>query len=223
MDDSAGRILQTLDELQLSDRTVVIFTSDNGGLSAPEWKLKPVTSNHPLREGKGHVYEGGIREPFLVKWPGVKPRVDHTPVCSVDLLPTIAEAAGAAAASYKDVDGVSLQALIRNGTALKPRPLYWHYPHYSNQLGKPAGAIRHGDWKLIELYEDGSLELYNLKEDMGEQRDLARSMPERTAELHGMLKNWRASAGAQMPKPNPAWDPAREDYGYWWKLNTAPK
>ena len=210
MDDSVGRILKTLDELQLGGRTVVIFTSDNGGLSAPEWKLKPVTSNSPLREGKGHIYEGGIREPFLVKWPAVKPRVDDTPVCGIDFLPTIAEAAGAAPSAYKDIDGVSLVSLIRDRKPLRPRPLYWHYPHYSNQLGKPAGAVRQGDWKLVDLYEDGKLELYNLKDDIREQKDLAPGMPDRTKEMHGMLKSWRASVNAQMAKANPAWDrPAR--------------
>jgi arylsulfatase A-like enzyme len=223
MDDSVGRILKTLDDLKLTGRTVVIFTSDNGGLSAPEWKLKPVTSNKPLREGKGHVYEGGIREPFIVKWPGVKSRTEHAPVCGIDFLPTIAEAAGASESAYKDVDGVSLVPLIRNGKPLQPRALYWHYPHYSNQLGKPAGALRQGDWKLIELYETGNLELYNLRNDIGESKNLAQQMPEKTQELYGMLKSWRASVHAQMPQANPAWDPAREDYGYWWKLNTAPK
>jgi arylsulfatase A-like enzyme len=223
MDDSVGRILRTLDDLQLSDRTVVIFTSDNGGLSAPEWKLKPVTSNHPLREGKGHMYEGGIREPFLVRWPGVKPRAEHTPVCSIDLLPTIAQAAGAPATASREVDGVSLMSLIRDRKPLAARPLYWHYPHYSNQLGKPAGAVRHGDWKLVEFFEDGRLELYNLAEDISEKRDLAAANPSRTKELHGMLKNWRASVNAQLPKPNPSWDPAREDHGYWWRTNTALK
>jgi arylsulfatase A-like enzyme len=223
MDESVGRIIKTLDELKLSDRTVVIFTSDNGGLSAPEWKLKPVTSNSPLREGKGHVYEGGIREPFIVKWPGVKPRVDHTPVCSIDFLPTLAEAAGAAPSAYSDVDGASLVSLIRDRKDLKPRPLYWHYPHYSNQLGKPAGAVRQGDLKLVELYEDGRLELYNLREDIGEERNLAAAMPEKTKELHALLKSWRTSVNAQMPKPNPKHDPKREDEGYWWRSGTLPK
>jgi arylsulfatase A-like enzyme len=121
------------------------------------------------------------------------------------------------------VDGVSLVSLIREGMPLAPRPLYWHYPHYSNQLGRPAGAVRQGDWKLVELYEDSRLELYNLRSDPGEQHDLAAKMPERTREMHGMLKNWRQSVNARMPTPNPKYDPAREDYGYWWKLNTAPK
>lgn len=223
MDDSVGRILKTLDDLALRERTVVLFTSDNGGLSAPEWKLKPVTSNSPLREGKGHVYEGGIREPLIVSWPGAKPRVEHTPVCSVDFLPTFAEAAGVEPSVYKDVDGVSLLALIRDGKPLASRTLYWHYPHYSNQLGKPAGAIRQGNWKLVELYEGSQLELYNLDSDPGEKNDLAQKTPDKVRELHGMLKSWRQSVNARMPSPNPNHDPAREDFGYWWKLGTVPK
>lgn len=220
MDDSVGRIMRTLDETRTADRTVLLFTSDNGGLSAPEWKLKPVTSNAPLREGKGHVYEGGIREPLIVRWPGVKPRVEHAPVCSIDFLPTFADAAGARAPA---VDGVSLKPLITNGAALATRPIYWHYPHYSNQLGKPGGAVREGDLKLVELYEDNKLELYNLRDDMGEKKDLARSMPAETKRLHAKLASWRKSVNALMPTPNPKYDPARAEQGYWWREGTVPK
>jgi arylsulfatase A-like enzyme len=223
MDESVGRVLATVRELGMADRTVVIFTSDNGGLSAPEWKLKPVTSNDPLREGKGHVYEGGIREPLIVSWPGVKARVEGTPVCSIDLLPTIAEAAGASTSTYKGVDGVSLVALIRDRKPLADRSLYWHYPHYSNQLGKPAGAVRQGNYKLVELYEDNRLELYDLSKDIGEKKDLSKEMPEKTRQLYASLKEWRRSVNAQMPRPNPDYDPKRADYGYWWRLGTTPK
>lgn len=220
MDDSVGRIAKTLEETKLADRTVLIFTSDNGGLSAPEWKLKPVTSNAPLREGKGHVYEGGIREPLIVRWPGAKPRVEHTPACSIDFLPTLADAAGVRPPS---VDGVSLMPLITRGAKLPPRDLYWHYPHYSNQLGKPAGAVREGDWKLVELYEDGKTELYNLRDDMGETRDLAKAKPAETRRLHAKLETWRKSVNAQMPVPNPKYDPKRAEEGYWWREVTRPK
>jgi arylsulfatase A-like enzyme len=222
MDQSVGRILSALEQLNLSQRTVVIFTSDNGGLSAPEWKLKPVTSNAPLREGKGHVYEGGIREPFLIRWPGVKPRVDATPICNIDLFPTILEGAGAANPA-RNVDGVSLTALLKTSTPLAPRPLFWHYPHYSNQLGRPAGAIREGDWKLIEFYEDSHLELYNLSNDIGEKQNLAARYPDRARAMHAKLAVWRKSVHAQMPVPNPNYDPAREGEGYWWKEGTTPK
>lgn len=220
MDESVGRIVKTLEETRLDDRTVILFTSDNGGLSAPEWKLKPVTSNAPLREGKGHVYEGGIREPLIIRWPGVEPRVEHTPVCSIDFLPTLAEAAGAPVPA---VDGVSLVPLITRRAKLAPRDLYWHYPHYSNQLGKPAGAIREGDWKLVELYEDRKLELYNLRDDVSEKRDLAAARPAETKRLQAKLVAWRRSVNAQMPVPNPKFDPARAEQGYWWREGTVPK
>ncbi len=222
MDQSVGRLMGTLDDLKLADRTVVVFTSDNGGLSAPEWKMKPVTSNAPLREGKGHVYEGGIREPFLIRWPGVAPRVDDTPICSVDLYPTLVEAAGARLPSVK-IDGVSLKPLITASQPLPARPLYWHYPHYSNQLGRPAGAMREGDWKLVELFEDGKLELYNLAADIGEKNDLAGKHPDRVRQMHAKLAAWRRSVHARMPVRNPKYDPAREGEGYWWKEGTLPK
>ena len=147
-----------------------------------------MTSNAPLREGKGHIYEGGIREPFIVKWPGVKPRVDDTPVCSVDILPTLADAAGAPRDMHSNVDGVSLISLIRDRKPLAERPLFWHYPHYSNQLGRPAGAVRQGDFKLVELYEDNRLELYNLTKDISEKNNLADKMPDKVKHLHSMLK-----------------------------------
>ncbi len=221
LDDNVGRLLSALEEEKIADRTVVVFTSDNGGLSAPEWKLKPVTSNVPLREGKGHVYEGGVRVPFIVKWPGVQPRVDDTPVCGIDLLPTFCRAARVAVPPA--IDGVSLVDLIAGRRALAPRELYWHYPHYSNQMGKPGGAIRQGNFKLVEMYEDGSLELYDLTKDVGERTDLAARMPKKTRELHAKLVKWRASIpGLQMPSPNPAYDPQTAGMGYWWQTSDRP-
>lgn len=221
MDESVGRVMRTLEEERLASNTVVIFTSDNGGLSAPEWKLKPVTSNSPLREGKGHLYEGGIREPFIVRWPGVKPRIDHTPVCSVDFMPTFCEAAGVA--SPAGVDGVSLKNLVTTGQPLAERPLFWHYPHYSNQLGRPAGAVRRGDWKLIEFYEDMHLELYDLRADIGEKNNLATRFPDRAWKMRAELARWRDSVHAVMPPANPQYDPKREGEGYWWKSGSLPK
>jgi arylsulfatase A-like enzyme len=214
--------MKTVDDLKLADNTVIIFTSDNGGLSAPEWKLVPVTSNAPLREGKGHVYEGGIRVPYIVKWPGAKPRADDTPVCGVDFLPTFCDAAGVK--KPPAVDGTSLVPLITRGEPLGQRDLYWHYPHYSNQQGKPGGAVRQGDFKLVELYEDNTLELYNLKDDISERHDLSKSMPDKTRQLHSKLTAWRKSIpGIQMPTPNPEYDPAKAGYGYWWQTGTLPK
>ena len=208
-----GRLRRRISELGIEKNTIIIVTSDNGGLRYEGGSKRLITENTPLRAGKGHMYEGGIRDPLIVHWPGVtKPgTVIDTMASSVDLLPTICEIAGAKTPA--GVDGVSLTGLLRNGRAPKREALYWHYPHYSNQGGVPAGAVRKGDWKLIEFYEDGRLELYNLKDDPGEKRNLAQAEARRAAELHSMLKNWRASVNASMPKVNPNYDPAKADQG----------
>ncbi len=218
LDDSAGAILSELDALNLAENTLVIFTSDNGGLTVPEWDCQIATSNAPFREGKGHLYEGGIRVPLLVRWPGiVRPgsRCD-TPVTSTDFYPTMVEAAGIASDPGNPLDGVSLLPLFRQVGSLRREAVYWHYPHYSNQLGRPGGAIRQRDYKLIEFYEDGRLELYNLADDPGETRDLAKQTPDHAAELHRKLAAWRKTVGAKMPRPNPNYDPAREWHGLSW-------
>jgi arylsulfatase A-like enzyme len=204
VDDSVGRVLKKLEELGVADPTVVIFTSDNGGLSVKEGPNTPATSNAPLRAGKGYLYEGGIREPLLVRWPGATKAGStcDVPVCSIDFYPTILEAAGAKRGGGA-VDGVSLVPLLRQAGEPRRDALYWHYPHYSNQGGKPGGAVRQGRYKLIESYEDGNLELYDLREDVGEANDLARKLPEKTRELHRLLREWRTAVGAQMPAPNP--------------------
>jgi arylsulfatase A-like enzyme len=211
MDQAVGRVLTTLDRTGLADRTVVIFTSDNGGLRFEGRGKDPVTSNAPLRAGKGHIYEGGVRVPLIVRWAGVtKPgSLSDVPVCSIDFLPTITEAAGVRAPR---VDGVSLVPALQ-GRSLKREALYWHYPHYSNQGGVPAGSVRSGDWKLVEFYEDGRLELFNLSSDPGEESNLAGREPKRTARMHEMLKRWRNSVDAEMPAPNPAYNPAQSDQG----------
>jgi arylsulfatase A-like enzyme len=209
VDESIGRVVKKLEELKLADRTVIIFSSDNGGLSVKEGPNTPATSNLPLRAGKGYLYEGGIREPLLIRWPGVtKPgRVCDVPVSSVDFYPTILEIAGVKPRPHQVLDGVSLVPLLRGRGTLKRDALFWHYPHYSNQGGKPGGAVRKGDFKLIEFYEDGKLELYNLKKDIGEKTILAAQMPGRVKELHRLLKEWRKAVGAQMPTPNPDYRP----------------
>ena len=213
LDENVGRVLAKLDELNIADRTVVIFMSDNGGLTFQNKQKEAVTSNAPLRAGKGHLYEGGIREPMMVRWPGVTKAgtVCDVPVSSVDFFPTILEIAGARAARTP-LDGVSLAPLLRGGT-LKREALYWHYPHYSDQGGYPGGAVRAGGYKLIEFYEDGRLELYNLSKDVRESENLATHDPKRTAELHGMLQRWRESVGAVMPVANPNYDPANAHEG----------
>jgi arylsulfatase A-like enzyme len=205
VDESVGRIMKKLDELKIADRTVIFFTADNGGLSVKEGPNTPATSNAPLRAGKGYLYEGGIREPLTIRWPGVtKPAsVCDVPVSSVDYFPTILAMAGSKAELKPTLDGENLAPLLRQRGILTRQALYWHYPHYSNQGGKPGGAVRAGDYKLIEFYEDGRLELYNLQDDIGETKDLATKMPAKVRELHGLLKAWRKSVKAQMPTPNP--------------------
>ncbi len=201
VDDSVGRIMAKLAELRIDGRTVVIFTSDNGGLLRS-------TSNEPLRAGKGSPYEGGVRVPLIVYWPGVtKPgSACEAPVISPDLFSTVLDVAGVKDRP-KDVDGVSLVPLLRQSGALARDELYWHYPHYHPGGATPYGAVRKGDFKLIEFFEDGRLELYNLKEDVGERRNLAPEMPQKAKELQGLLARWRGRVGARMPTPNPDYDP----------------
>jgi arylsulfatase A-like enzyme len=205
MDQAVGHVLDTLDRLKLADTTAVIFMSDNGGLSTAEGQP---TSNLPLRAGKGWLYEGGIREPMIIRWPGqANPgSVCDEPVISTDFYPTMLDMAGLAAMPRQHCDGVSIAPLLTQpGGKIAPRPLFWHYPHYGNQGGSPGGAVRLGDWKLIEFYEDNRVELYNLAEDIGEKNNLAAKMPEKAAEMRKMLDDWRKSIKAAMPTPNPAW------------------
>jgi arylsulfatase A-like enzyme len=205
LDQSVGRILDTLAQFGLDERTIVVFTSDNGGLSTSEGSP---TSNAPWRAGKGWLYEGGVRVPLLVKWPGVtKPGATNgTPAISMDLFPTLLEAVGLPARPQAHVDGVSLVPVLRGGQ-LPPRPLFWHYPHYGNQGGAPSGSLRAGDWKLIEWFEDGRVELFNLQTDFVEQNNLAGKDPEKVKALQAGLAQWRKDVGARMPTPNP--DPPR--------------
>ncbi len=195
MDQAVGTVLDALDRLGLATNTAVFFMSDNGGLSTSEGHP---TSNLPLRAGKGWLYEGGIREPMIVRWPGVvKPGSACAQyVSSVDFLPTILDLAGRKPAG--PVDGMSFLPLLKGGP-LDRGAIYWHYPHYGNQGGAPGGAVRLGDWKLIEWYEDGALELFNLADDIGEQRNLAAANPAKVRELHELLKAWRAETKARMP------------------------
>jgi len=212
IDRSLGRIMRTLDELKLADNTVLIFFSDNGGLYKRfDDKGPAVMSNHPLRDEKGSLYEGGIREPCIIRWPGVVKAGSESrvPISSVDLWPTIADIAGTSAKFEHTIDGVSLLPVLKGTGSLKDRALYWHYPHYHHT--SPAGAIRRGDYKLIEYFEDGRLELYNLAKDLGETQNLADSMPEKTKQLHAKLKAWRKKVGARMPRKNPYYDPKRAD------------
>jgi len=184
MDEAVGKVLDKLTALGIADNTIVVFTSDNGGLSTSEGAP---TSNVPLRGGKGWMYEGGIREPWLWRVPGVTEAgaTSDEPICSIDLLPTLLALTGHQPVSHL-VDGVNIAAALR-GQAMSERPLFWHYPHYGNQGGFPSGAIRLGNWKLIERFEDGRVHLYDLAKDIGEQNDLAEQHPERVASLRDLL------------------------------------
>jgi arylsulfatase A-like enzyme len=213
LDEGVGRLLERLETLDLAERTVVIFTSDNGGLSTVEGPNTPATSNAPLRNGKGYLHEGGIRVPLLVRWPGRVPAgaVEGTPVISTDIFPTLLALAGSP--STGSADGVSLDGLLARTAAVPTRPLYWHYPHYSNQArspGAPAGggpgaAMREGRWKLIQHFESGVHELYDLEADPGERHNLAEADPERVIAMGRQLHAWQNAVGAQWPTRNPAY------------------
>jgi len=203
MDQAVGTVLDALDRLGLTDTTAVFLTSDNGGLSTMGEGAP--TSNVPLRAGKGWLYEGGTRVPLVVRWPGVtRPGGEcDQPVISTDYYPTILEMAGLAAMLAQHVDGQSLVPLLRGGTLPASRPIFWHYPHYGNQGAFPGGAIRKGDFKLIEFFEDGHQELYNLRLDPGERHDLSGEQPDVRNELADMLHAWQRETGARFPTPNP--------------------
>jgi arylsulfatase A-like enzyme len=202
MDESLGRLMDKLEALGIADHTAIIFMSDNGGLSTSEGSP---TSNIPLRGGKGWLYEGGIREPMIVKWPKVtQPEsVCHEPVISTDFYPTMLEMAGLPLKSSQHVDGLSLVPLLKQKASLPRKALYWHYPHYGNQGGSPGAAIRAGDYKLIEFFEDRHVELYDLRNDIGETNNLANAMPEKVKELLELLHHWQRDVDAKMPAPNP--------------------
>ena len=208
VDQGVGRIVRKLEDLRIADRTVIVFTSDNGGLSVQEGPNTPATSNAPLRAGKGFLYEGGIRVPLIVTWPGVtRPgSLCDVPVSGQDLYPTILAMAGMSPAPGQVIDGESLVPLLEGSGALRRDALFWHYPHYSNQGGRPGGVIRRGNLKLIEWYEDGRTELYDLKRDLSERRDIAAERPEEASRLRKQLTRWRESVGAQMPGLNPDYD-----------------
>ena len=200
VDDAMGSVMKALKDNGVTDNTIVVFTSDNGGLLGR-------THNAPLRSGKGFPYEGGIRVPLLVKWPGVVKggTVSNEPVTSVDYFPTLLEATGIALPKRLDIDGVSLVAHLRsNGTkALDRDNLFWHFPHYRGRRVTPYSIIRSGEWKLIKRFEGPTFELYNLAEDLSEQRDLAATMPDRVKQLDRVLMKHLADIGARLPRARP--------------------
>jgi len=208
VDDSVGVLLGKLKELKLDQNTVVIFFSDNGGLCTLQGNRFGPGCNLPLRASKGWLYEGGVREPTIIRAPGVtKPgSVSHKPMVSMDFFPTMLELAGLSAQPKLHADGQSLVSQLK-GNDSGERTLYWHYPHYHGSAWKPGASIRDGDWKLIEFYHYDKFELYNLAEDLGEQKNLAAANPKKAAELRAKLAAWQKQLGAKMPVPNPDYNP----------------
>ncbi|NRA74970.1 MAG: sulfatase, partial [Planctomycetes bacterium] len=208
MDAAVGRVLQSLDDLKLAEKTIVMLISDNGGLSTSEGHP---TSNLPLRAGKGWMYEGGIRVPFIARGPGIdgNGRSCSRNIQSTDLLPTLLEMTGLAKPEGWEVDGNSFFASLKAEETTAAPPLYWHYPHYGNQGGSPASAILDGDLKLIEHLDDGKLELFNVTKDPGETDLLNKEQPQQLKRLHRMLQKWRSEVGARMPTARP--DPPKSD------------
>ena len=212
LDENIGRVLHQLDDLKLADRTVVILTSDNGGVDFPSAKSgnRPPTRNAPFRSGKGTLYEGGLRVPLIIRWPGrTKPGTEcANQVTSQDFFPTLADALGQTDAPRHD--GVSLLPLLKNPKApLNREALFWHYPHYYPRM-TPASAIRAGDWKLIHYYEDDRMELFNLRDDPGEAKNLTVTQSNQTKVLRAKLDNWRKATDAKAPVPNPDWLPRKK-------------
>ena len=203
LDDNVGKIISYLKQSGTYDNTLIVFVSDNGGLSTAEGSS---TSNLPLAKGKGWMYEGGIRVPFIIKPPQFKKAdIINTPVTGVDIFPTIMAYTNNIANSSA-IDGMNLRPILEGAKETKERPLFWHYPHYSNQGGNPSSAIRLGDFKLIHDLELDTYELYNLKLDIGETKNLDTILPEKTAELKEMLNNWIGKNYNKSLEPNPKWN-----------------
>ena len=204
MDDAVGIVLKKLDNLGLTDNTIICFTSDNGGVSSGD---AFATSNLPLRGGKGRQWEGGIREPFYLSAPNVaKPgSTSNVPVNGIDWYPTLLDLAGIPAPAEQDIDGVSLVPLLK-GKSIANRPLYWHYPHYGNQGGEPSSIITENDWKLIFYHEDNRNELYHVTNDPAETKDVASAHPERVKQLRGKLDAWLKATNAKFPTKDTSFD-----------------
>jgi arylsulfatase A-like enzyme len=212
-DQGVGRIMSKLDELKIAENTVVVFFSDNGGVQG-------ITSNAPLRGAKGMLYEGGIREPMIVRWPAKVKAGSRclTPVIGIDFYPTLLEIAGANRPAGYTLDGQSIVPLLTGSDGFEREAIYWHFPCYLEGYctplndpyfrTRPVAAVRSGDWKLLEFFEDARLELYNLKDDIGETRNLAKDNPDKTADLLKLMRDWRKATGAPVPtRLNPKYDP----------------
>lgn len=219
LDDAIGQVMAAIERQGLKDRTIIVFTSDNGGRITQQ-----TTSNIPLKFGKASAYEGGVRVPLIIRWPGVvKPgSISNAPVITMDLFSTLVEACkleiqkeSATPTGLSGRDGVSLLPILRQSGELQREAIFWHYPHHQHyQLGgtMPYGAIRSGDFKLIEFYNDMHVELYDIKNDIGEKNDLAKMKPDQAQAMRKALQQWRQNVGAQMPLPNPKYNPGRPEY-----------
>ncbi|MHA1804724.1 MAG: sulfatase [Promethearchaeota archaeon] len=204
LDENIGRILKTLEEFGETKNTIIIFTSDNGGLATAEGSP---TCNAPLAEGKGWMYEGGIREPLIIKWPGQikEGSTCNVPITSPDFYPTILEITNTPFLETHHHEGTSFLPLLKGKTRLgkKERGIYWHFPHYGNQGGTPGSSIRRGDYKLIKFHEDNHVELYDLRKDIGETLDLSENLANIREELEQELNDWMTRVGAKLPEINP--------------------
>ncbi len=212
LDQSVGRIVAQLERNNLANNTMILFVSDNGGLTQRNGKHDGFTENLPLRRGKGSAYEGGVRVPAIAYWPGVTQAgsVCDEPIITMDLFPTLQQLAGIAVSQTQPNDGLSLVPLLRDPQHRFDRDLFWHYPHYHAGGDSPYSAIRSGNYRLIEFHEDKRVELYDLSRDIGEQNDLSETLPAKTSELKDKLHKWRESVNAQMPSANPNFDPTRQ-------------
>lgn len=211
MDDAVGMVLHTLRQLRIEDNTLIVFTSDNGGVVAGDSNSSCL---YPLRGGKGRQWEGGIRVPILLAGPGVTRGTCSAPISGIDFYPTILDYIGASIPVQQKVDGRSFKSLIQNPkdiTSWMNRPLFWHYPHYGNQGGEPSSIIRHGDWKLIHYYEDGRDELYNLRRDIGEHYPVNNIFPDKVKELRTTLDTWLKQTNARMPIADPLYNSSAEN------------
>jgi len=216
VDQTVGRVMTTVEELGLINKTLIIFTSDNGGLldytKYPSGILDRATDNAPLRAGKGYPYEGGIRVPLIIHWPRL---IEANTVCdvavtSIDFFPTICEAAGLNLPKDRFIDGKSLLPLLKHKGSLKRKAIFWHFPHYRGKI-VPYSIIRKGDWKLIKRYEGKPFELFNLKEELSEEQDLSEWMPEKLKELDSELIAFLKDTNAKLPRKNPDYRPEIAD------------
>ncbi len=209
IDDTVGRLMARLESLNLAENTIVIFTSDNGGLHVPEGPHRRITHNTPYRAGKGFVYEGGLRIPLIVRWPGHVPasKICDAPVINTDWVPTLAEMAGLPAP--EGLDGISQAALLSGQASKGARSFFWHFPHYTNQGSRPTGAVRQGDWMLVEFYDDETVELYDFSRDIRERENIAARHPQQVTQMRAALAAWRQRVRAQGNRPNPEFDLAK--------------